>query len=106
MANLANIKKNDTVFILTGKDSGKSGKVLKVMIEEQKVVVENINVAKKHQKAKGNIEAGIVEKNMPIHISNVMPICPKCGEKTSFRRKEIESGKRVRFCKECGATLD
>ncbi len=102
---MANIKKNDTVRIIAGKDKGKSGKVLRVIVKEEKVIVENVNVYKKHQKKGQNREAGIVDKAMPIHISNVQPLCPKCAQVTSFRRKVLGDGKRVRYCRKCGETI-
>lgn len=106
MNKMANIKKNDTVKVLTGKDKGKTGKITKVLPSEEKVIVENVNIYKKHQKQTPTMEAGIIDKNMPLHISNVKPVCPKCSETTSFRRKVLENGDRVRFCKSCGETLD
>lgn len=102
---MANIKKNDIVRIIAGKDKGKSGKVLRVLPKEEKVIVENVNTYKKHQKRGPNREAGIVEKNMPIHISNVQAICPKCTQPTSFRRKVLGDGKRARYCRKCGETI-
>jgi len=102
---MANIKKNDTVRIIAGKDKGKSGKILQVLPKEEKVIVENVNVYKKHQKKGRNRESGIVEKRMPIHISNVQAICPKCTQPTSFRRKTLSDGKRVRYCCKCGETI-
>lgn len=100
-----NIRKNDMVKVLTGKDKGKSGKVLKVIPAEDRIVVEGINVAKKHQKQTQTKEAGIVEKAMPIHISNVVALNPKTNEPTSFRMKE-QDGKRVRVCKKTGEIVD
>jgi len=100
-----NIKKNDMVKVLAGKDRGKSGKILKVFPKEDKVVVEGVNVAKKHQKQTQTKEAGIVEKAMPIHISNVKALNPKTNEPTSFRVK-VQDGKRVRVCKKTGEIVD
>lgn len=100
-----NIKKNDMVKVLAGKDRGKSGKVLKVFPKDDKVIVEGINVAKKHQKQTQTKEAGIVEKAMPIHISNVRALNPKTNEPTSFRMK-VQDGKRVRVCKKTGEIVD
>ena len=100
-----NIKKNDMVKVLAGKDRGKSGKILKVFPKEDKVVVEGVNVAKKHQKQTQTKEAGIVEKAMPIHISNVKALNPKTNEPTSFRMK-VQEGKRVRVCKKTGEIVD
>jgi len=107
MSKMANIKRNDTVLVIAGKDKGKKGKVLRVIKDKNKLVVESVNVYKKHQKpTPANQEGGIVEKSMPIDVSNVQPVCPKCSEKTSFRRKEVEGGKRVRYCNKCSQTVD
>jgi large subunit ribosomal protein L24 len=107
MHKMANIKKNDTVEIITGKDKGKRGRVMEVLPEEQKVVVEGVNVYKKHQKPTvTNQEGGIVEKNMPIHISNVCFVDPKTQEKSSVKRKTLENGKRVRYSRKSGEILD
>ncbi len=104
---MANIKRNDKVLVIAGKDKGKAGIVSKVMKGDNKVIVENINVAKKHQKPTQNHqEGGIVEKNMPIDISNVRAVCPKCSKATSFRMKTLADGKRARFCKNCSETLE
>jgi len=103
---MANIKKNDMVKIIAGKDKGKSGKVLQVLVKEDKVIVEDVNVYKKHQKQTAKREAGIIEKNMPIHISNVAAINPKTNEVTSFRMKTLEDGTRVRVDKKTGEIID
>jgi len=103
---MANIKKNDTVKVIAGKDKGKSGKVLKVLVKDEKIVVEGVNVYKKHQKQTATKEAGIVEKSMPIHVSNVVALNPKTNEPTSFRMKTLEDGTRVRVCKKTGETID
>ena len=107
MSKMANIKKNDLVEVIAGKNKGKRGKVLKVLRQEEMVVVENVNIYKKHQKPSvTNQEGGIVEKNMPIHISNVRPVDPKTQKLTSFRVKTLEDGKRVRYSKDSGEILD
>jgi large subunit ribosomal protein L24 len=103
---MSKIKKNDTVKVIAGKDKGKSGKVLKILVKEEKVIVEGINAYKKHQKQSATKEAGIVEKSMPIHISNVVALNPKTNEPTSFRMKTLEDGSRVRVCKKTGETID
>ena len=103
---MANIKKNDVVKIIAGKDKGKSGKVLQVLVKEEKVIVEGVNVYKKHQKQTAKREAGIIEKNMPIHISNVAAVNPKTNEVTSFRMKTLEDGTRVRVDKKTGEIID
>ena len=101
------IKKNDKVIILTGKDKGKIGAVLKVDTEKERIVVEKANVVKRHMKP--NIKApqgGIVEKEVSIDISNVMLVCNKCAEATRLRMKVLADGSRVRECKKCNEPID
>jgi large subunit ribosomal protein L24 len=99
------IKKNDLVKMLAGKDSGKTGKVLRVYPIEQKVVVDGLNMLKKHNKPKKEGAKGqIVEIPRKIDISNAMLICPKCGKATRVEYK-IEGDKKIRVCKKCKAEL-
>ena len=100
-----NIKKNDKVVVLSGKDKGKEGKVLTAMPAEKKVVVEGGNVATCHVKPrKQGEEGGIVRREIPMYVSKVMLVCPKCGKPTRVASK-VEDGKKVRVCKKCGATM-
>ena len=100
-----NIKKNDKVVVLSGKDKGKEGKVLTAMPAEKKVVVEGVNVATCHVKPrKQGEEGGIVRREIPMYVSKVMLMCPKCGKPTRVASK-VEDGKKVRVCKKCGATM-
>ena len=100
-----NVKKNDTVVVLSGKDKGKQGKVLSVNPEAGKVVVEGVSVATRHQKARRQgEEGGIVKKETPIYACKVMTVCPKCNKATRVAHK-IEGGKKTRVCKHCGAEL-
>ena len=100
-----NIKKNDKVVVLPGKDKGKEGKVLTAMPAEKKVVVEGVNVATCHVKPrKQGEEGGIVRREIPMYVSKVMLVCPKCGKPTRVASK-VEDGKKVRVCKKCGATM-
>ena len=100
-----NIKKNDKVVVLSGKDKGKEGKVLTAMPAEKKVVVEGVNVATCHVKPrKQGEEGGIVRREIPMYASKVMLVCPKCGKPTRVASK-VEDGKKVRACKKCGATM-
>ena len=95
------IKKNDQVLIIAGKDKGKKGKVLDVLTSIEKVVVENINMTKKHRRPRRQNEKGqIVQIPKPLHISNVKLICPKCGEASRVGYKSTEGGK-FRLCKSC-----
>jgi len=101
------IKKNDKVKILTGKDKGKIGKVLKIVKKTNRVVVENINVVKVHQRpTQANPQGGIVDKSMPIDVSNLMVMCNSCVKPTRIGMKQLEDGKRVRICKKCDQQID
>jgi len=104
------IKSGDTVEITAGKDVGLRGEVLKVMPKDDRLVVEGLNVAKRHQKARQGaggqqIPAQIVDFPAPMHISNVMLVCPSCNERVrvGFR---FENDRKVRFCKKCDATIE
>lgn len=94
------INRNDTVKILLGKDRGKNGKVLRVWTKENKILVEGINIYKRHVKKTKQHEGGIVDIPKPINISNVSIICPSCKKKTRVGIK-IESNKKIRVCKKC-----
>ena len=100
-----NIKTNDTVVVLSGKDKGKQGKVLSADPKGMKVIVEGVNVASKHMKPrKQGEEGGIIKVETPVYACKVMVVCPKCGKPTRVAHK-IEGGKKVRACKKCGAAL-
>lgn len=100
------VKKNDTVLVLTGKDSGKTGKVLRAMPSANRVVVEGVNVQKKHKRARSAQEtSSIVEQTGAIDASNVLVICPTCDKATRVAHAEVD-GKKVRVCKKCGASLE
>ena len=100
-----NVRKGDTVIVLSGKDKGKTGKVLTAMPKAGKVIVEGVNVASRHMKPrKQGEEGGIIKMETPIYVSKVMVVCPKCGKGTRVAHK-LEGGKSVRVCKKCGAEL-
>ncbi len=100
------IKKGDTVVILTGKDKGKKGAVIKASPADKKVVVEGLNMVTKHVKPRGaNQPGGKVDQPAAIDVSNVMLVCPVCGKATKVAH-EAQDGKNVRKCKKCGAVLD
>lgn len=100
------VKKNDTVLVLTGKDAGKTAKVLVALPKDNKVVVDGINVQKKHKKARSAQEvSSIVNQSGPIDASNVLVVCPVCNKATRVAYK-MEGDKKVRVCKKCGAVLD
>ena len=101
------IKKDDKVKVLTGKDKGKIGKVLKVAKKTNRIVVENINMVKVHQRpSQENPQGGIVEKPMPMDVSNLMLMCNSCVKPTRIGIKQLEDGKRVRVCKKCNEQID
>ena len=100
-----NIKKDDKVVVLSGKDKGKEGKILTADPKAAKVIVEGVNVATKHQKPrKQGEEGGIIKVETPIYASKVQFICPKCGKSTRVGHKLVD-GKKVRVCKKCGAEI-
>lgn len=101
------IKKDDKVKVLTGKDKGKIGKVLKVVKKTNRVIVENINVVKVHQRpSQASPQGGIVDKTMPIDASNLMLMCNSCVKPTRIGVKQLEDGKRVRICKKCDQQIN
>ena len=102
-----NIKKNDTVLVIAGKDKGKKGKVHFAYPREDKVLVDGVNIIKKHTKPKGQVrQAGIIEREAPLDASNVMLLCPKCNKPARIGKKTLDDGKRVRYCKVCHDVLD
>ena len=100
------VKKNDTVLVITGKDAGKTAKVLAALPKDNKVIVDGINVQKKHKKARSAQEVSAIQNQSgPIDASNVMVVCPTCNKATRVAYS-IEGDKKVRICKKCGAVLD
>lgn len=101
-----NIKKNDTVIVLSGKDKGKKGKVLVAMPKDSKVIVEGVNVATCHTKPrKQGEQGGIIKKEAPIYACKVQRVCPKCNKPTRPAHKLLADGKKVCVCKKCGAEI-
>jgi large subunit ribosomal protein L24 len=103
---MAKIKKDDLVVVIAGKDKGRRGKVLKVLPKRSRLVVEKVNMVKRHQRATQTVKGGILEKEAPIHVSNVMLICSKCGEPTRVGYKLLQDGRKVRSWKKCGEITD
>lgn len=101
------IRKDDKVMVISGKDKGKIGKVLKVLRKKDRVLVEKVNVAKRHMRANPYLQqpGGIVDKEMPIHISNVQVMCDACAKATKVGYRYTEDGKKVRFCKKCNEII-
>ena len=101
------IRKNDTVLVITGKDKGKKGKVRFAYPKKERVVVEGINFIKRHSRTRGQArQAGIIELEAPIHISDVLLLCSKCNHPTRVGLRFLEDGKKVRFCRSCGEVID
>ncbi|MDY6830756.1 MAG: 50S ribosomal protein L24 [Thermodesulfobacteriota bacterium] len=102
-----NIKKNDKVKVVAGKDKGKIGKVLSVNREKNRLVVENINMIKRHTRPNvSNRQGGIIEREAPIDRSNVMLMCGKCVKPVRIKMKELEDGRKVRMCGKCKELID
>ena len=101
------IKKGDTAVVITGKNKGAKGRVLTVMPGDQRVIVEGVNMIKKHQKPNKKFQqGGIIEKEGPLHISNTMLVCPKCNKPTSIGVALLEGGKKQRSCKKCKEVIE
>jgi large subunit ribosomal protein L24 len=100
------VVKNDTVLVVSGNSRGKKGKILKVFPKDERVIVEGVNFIKRHtRKSQKNPQGGIVEREAPIHASNVKLICSKCNKAARVGRVVLENKKRVRVCKSCGEML-
>ena len=103
----ARIRKNDTVMVITGRDRGKTGKVIHVVPEESRATVERLNMVKRHTKARGpQSPYGIVEKEAAIHLSNLMIMCDKCNAPVRMGKHLLQDGRSVRICRRCKGELD
>ncbi|HJX93984.1 MAG TPA: 50S ribosomal protein L24 [Candidatus Acidoferrum sp.] len=102
------IRKGDQVKIIAGRDAGKSGRVLSINAKKNTVVVEHASIIKRHTRPNPgkNIKGGIVEKEGPVNVSNVMIVCPSCGKHARMGHTTLPDGKKVRSCRRCGTTLD
>ena len=104
--NSLSIRKDDVVIVLSGKDKGKKGKVLQTLPKENKVLVEGVNVAQRHQKPRRQTDpGGIISKEIPIYAPKVMRVCPKCQQPTRAASFISEDGTKSRVCKKCGDTI-
>ena len=105
--NKLHVKKDDTVFIITGKDKGKKGRILAAYPRENRVLVEGVNMVKKHTKpSQKNPQGGIISQEAPIHVSNVMLADPKSGKPTRISYKVLDNGEKVRVAKKSGEVID
>ena len=101
------IKKNDIVMVIAGKEKGKTGKVLRIFPKRDRAVVEKVNFIKRHMRPGAHSrQGGIVEKENPINISNLMVVCGKCTDPTRVGRRVLEDGSRVRYCKKCDEIIE
>lgn len=101
------IRKNDTVLVIAGKDKGKRGTVTRVIPCEGRVVVEGVNVVKRHTRGQaGARQAGIIQQEAPLALSNVVLVCNKCNAPTKVKRAILEDGRKVRVCRKCNETVD
>jgi large subunit ribosomal protein L24 len=100
------LKKGDTVKVIAGKEKGKTGKIQSTIPDRERVVVEKVNLIKRHKRPDAKGKGGIVEKEGPIHVSNVMYLCDKCGTGVRIGHKILDDGKKVRVCKKCHEILD
>jgi large subunit ribosomal protein L24 len=103
-----NIKKEDQVYVLSGRDRGKKGRVLMVLPDEGKALVENVNVIKRHTRPnpQKNIKGGVVSKEAPIALSAIMVLCRECGARTRVQHVRSQEGRKERHCKKCKGLLD
>jgi large subunit ribosomal protein L24 len=102
------IRRNDSVVVVTGKDRGKRGRVLKVLPEKNRLVIEGVNFIKRHTKPNPgrSVKGGIVEREAPLHASNVQLVCPECGKPTRIGRRILGDGRKVRICRKCEGVVD
>ncbi len=103
---LRRVRKDDMVMVIAGRERGKTGKVLRLVDKTDRVVVERVNLVKRHTKPRGNSAGGILEKEAPLHISNVQPLCARCDKPARIGTKRLEDGSGVRVCRRCGEQLD
>ncbi len=101
------IRKNDLVEVLSGKEKGKTGKVLRVYPKKDRVLVEKVNFVKRHSRPSGRTrQGGIIQKEAPLHVSNVLLVCPKCNQGKRMGSKILEDGKRALVCRDCGEQME
>src|SRR5881396_431619 len=107
MANGSSIRKNDTILVIAGKEKGKRGRVLFVIPARGRVIVEHVNMIKRHQRPTQKLrQGGIIEREGSLHLSNVMLVCGRCDRPVRIGIKELADGRKVRVCKRCGEPID
>jgi len=102
------IRKNDNVLVTTGKDRGKKGRVIRVVPEKNRLIVEGVNLIKRHTRPNPakNIKGGVVQREASLHASNVQLVCPECGAQTRVGHKVLDDGRKVRICRKCEGVVD
>ena len=103
---LRRVRKDDMVMVIAGRERGKTGKVLRLLRSTDRVVVERINLVKRHAKPRGTQTGGILEKEAPLHLSNVQPLCSRCDKPARIGTRRLDDGSGVRICRRCGEQLD
>lgn len=108
MTPVRHIRKNDTVVVITGKDKTRKGRVLRILTERNAAIVEGINQIKRHTRPnpQKQIKGGIVEKEAPVHVSNLMVVCPQCGKPARSGNRRLDDGRKVRICSKCDGEMD
>ncbi|NDY41319.1 50S ribosomal protein L24 [Dissulfurirhabdus thermomarina] len=99
------LRKNDRVMVIAGKDKGKAGRILSILTKKGRATVEGVNIIKRHTRPGPGSQGGIIEKEGPVHLSNLMLICDKCTDPVRIRWKVLENGEKVRVCKKCGEVI-
>ena len=102
------VRRNDTVIVIAGKNRGKRGRVLKLVPERNRVVVEGVNLIKRHTRPnpRANVKGGVVEREASLHASNLQLVCPECGAQTRIGRRLLGDGRKVRICRKCEGVVD
>ena len=102
------IRRNDTVIVTTGKDRGKKGRVIKVVTEKNRLIVEGVNLIKRHTRPNPakNVKGGIVSREASLHASNVQLVCPECGAMTRVGHRVLNDGRKIRICRKCEGVVD
>ena len=107
MSKKFHVKKDDQVMVMAGKEKGKSGKLLRVVAKKESALIEKVNFVKRHARPSSqNRQGGIIEKEAPVPLSNIMIICNRCTVPVKIGRKILDDGKRVRYCRKCGEHID
>jgi len=103
---MARVRREDTVLVITGRDRGKTGVVRQVLPGKERIVIAGVNVVKRHMKPRAERPGGIIEREAPLHVSNVMVVCKTCSKPTRVAFRFRNDGRKVRYCHRCGHPLD